>query len=449
MNAVAKLSLRSIAENRDRYVLGCVAVSVAAAFMVAARMVTDALSTQLRSAGVAETGTSSSSLFLLLSAFGLIVIIAAGFVIANSFQTMVSARVHELALLRTIGMRSRQTFYTVVIEALVLGSVGTVLGVLLGTLIGWTIIAATITGTALAAPSASALVLASMVGVGVTTAAVLSPAIRASRAAPVTTLSDAETIAGESLGWLRTTIGVAALTLGLLMAIAPLTEDNLAVFSFVFGALVCFAGLSLLGPTFIPPLARVMAPAFTRGLTRRLATENLTRSRRRTANTAMAIILGVALFTGVNVVLSSVVTQARAQGYSLDDFNEIFLLAFGLTGLTIVVGLIGVLNTVTLSIRERRREFALLRAVGMTSSEIQRTVTLEGFLVGFVGVTVGAVLGVIGAAVLLIRLGGAIGLSPPWSTLGVAALGTLGIIAIATRLLAAKASSCQPTLATS
>ena len=118
------------------------------------------------------------------------------------------------------------------------------------------------------------------------------------------------------------------------------------------------------------------------------------------------------------------------------------------TGSAYLVGLIGVVNTVVLSVRERVRELALLRAVGMTTGEVRRTVTLEGALVGFVGVGVGAVLGITGAVVLLARLGGEISVAPPWTILGVAVFGTLAIVAASTYAVARPAASCPPTLAT-
>ena len=447
MNAVTRLSIKTVAEHRSRYVLGAVAVAVAVAFMVAARMVTNALDAQLRSAGADESG-SFDSLFLLLSLFGLIVIVASGFVVANSFQTMVSARTRELALLRTVGMRSRQAFLAVVVEGLIVGLVGALIGVVVGTLAAWAIIAPTMAGAELAAPSLGALILALFVGLSVTLAAVVAPARRATRVAPVAALSSAETIMGERLSKVRVAAGLGVLLVGLVMSLAPMGGGDLAMFSFVIGALVSFTGLSLLAPAYVPLLARVMAFGAARGPIGRMANGNLARGRRRTANTAMAVVLGVTLFTGVNVVLGSVIAQARAEGYAQEDIGGIYLLAFGLTGLTIVVGLIGVVNTVVLSVRERVRELALLRAVGMTTGEVRRTVTLEGALVGFVGVGVGAVLGITGAAVLLARLGGEISVAPPWTILGVAVFGTLAIVAASTYAVARPAASCPPTLAT-
>lgn len=447
MGAVTRLSVTTVAEHRSRYVLGSVAVAVAVAFMVAARLVTDALASQLREAGADQSG-SSGSIFLLLSLFGLIVIVAAGFVISNSFQTMVSARTRELALLRTVGMRARQGFFAVVVEGVLVGVVGVAIGVIVGTLAAWTIILPAIKGASPALPGGGVLVLAFVVGMGVTMTAVLAPARKATQVAPVTALSSAETLTGEPLSKARTALGLLVLMAGLILALAPLGDAEPAMFAFVIGALVSFTGLSLLAPTYVPLIARLIAVGLASKVVGRMATGNLARGRRRTANTAMAVVLGVTLFTGVNVVLSSVIAMAEAEGYTQDSVGGIYLLAFGLTGLTIVVGLIGVLNTVVLSIRERNRELALLRAVGMTTGEVRRTVTLEGALVGLVGVVVGAGFGIAGAAVLLARLDGSMPVVPPWGILATVLVGTAAIVTALTFAVAGRAASCPPALAT-
>lgn len=447
MAAVARLSLKTFAEHRSRYLLGSIAVAVAVAFMVAARLVTNALEGQLRAAGADQSG-SSGSIFLLLSLFGLIVIVAAGFVISNSFQTMVSARARELALLRTVGMRARQAFFAVIVEGFLLGLVGVLVGVVLGTLAAWAIILPAIAGAPLVLPGVGVLVLAIVVGMGVTMAAVLAPARKATQVAPVTALASAETISAEPLSKTRTVFGLLVLVAGLAMALAPLGDSEIAIFAFVIGALVSFAGMSLLAPAYVPFLAGLIAVGSASRPVGRMATGNLVRGRRRTANSAMAVVLGITLFTGVNVVLSSTIAMAEAEGYTRDGVGGIYLLAFGLTGLTVVVGLIGVLNTVVLSVRERIRELALLRAVGMTTGEVRRTVTVEGSLVGFVGVALGTVLGIAGAAVLLARMGGSIPLVPDWGILAAAVLGTAAIVTTTTYVVAGRASGCPPALAT-
>ncbi len=448
MGAITRLSLRTASAHRSRYILGTVAVGVASAFMVAGSMLVEALSTQMRLAGADDTG-ASAGLFVLLSAFGLVVVVAAGFVITNSFQTMVAARSRELALLRAVGMRGRQAFASVLVEGLLVGFVGALVGVALGSIAAWAVIAVAMPGAALVAPGASTLALSLGVSLLVTVASVLAPARRATRIPPIAALSSADTLTADDIGRTRIALGAGVLALGLGVALAPIQGGgSLSILAFTVGALVAFAGMSLLAPIFVPAMARMITVGMTQRPVGRLAVGNLARGRRRTSNTAMAVVLGVTLFTGVNVVLNSAIETARAAGYAQDDTGAVFGLAFGLTGLTILVGLLGVLNTIVLSVRERARELSLLRAVGMTVREVRRTVTIEGTLVGLVGVGLGIVLGLAGSALLMTRLPDeGLLFAPPWTLIGVVALASLALVATSTRVVAGRAASCRPALA--
>ena len=448
MAGVARLSLRTASAHRSRYVLGAGAVGVASAFMVAGSMLIEALSAQMRVAGADDAG-QSAGLFALLSAFGLVVIVAAGFVITNSFQTMLAARSRELALLRSVGMRGRQAFASVLVEGLLVGIVGALAGLALGSIAAWGVIAVAMPGATLVAPGASTVALSLGVSLTVTLAAVLAPARRATRIPPMAALSSAETLTADHIGRTRVALGAGVLALGLGVAFVPIQGGGaLSILAFTVGALISFAGMSLLAPIFVPAMARMVTIGITRRPAGRLAVGNLARGRRRTSNTTMAVVLGVTLFTGVNVVLNSALVTTRAAGYTPDDSGTVFALAFGLTGLTILVGLLGVLNTIVLSVRERAQELSLLRAVGMTVREVRRTVTIEGTLVGLVGVGLGIVLGLAGSALLMTRLPDeGLLFAPPWTLIGAVALGSLALVATSTRVVAGRAASCRPALA--
>jgi len=448
MAAVTRLSLRTATAHRGRYILGTVAVGVASGFMVAGSMLTQALSAQMRLAGADDAG-QSAGLFAVLSAFGLVVIVAAGFVITNSFQTMIAARSRELALLRAVGMRGRQAFASVLVEGLLVGIVGALVGVALGSVAAWAVIAVAMPGTPLVAPGANTLALSLGVSLMVTLAAVLAPARRATRIPPMAALCSAETLTADHISKTRIALGTSVLILGLGVAFAPIHGGGaVSVLTFTTGALISFAGMSLLAPIFIPTMARTIAIGMTRRPTGRLAVGNLARGRRRTSNTTMAVVLGVTLFTGVNVVLNSALVAAHAAGHTTDDTGTVFALGIGLTGLTILVGLIGVLNTIVLSVRERTRELSLLRAVGMTIPEVRRTITIEGTLVGLVGVTLGITLGLTGSALLMTRLPDeGLPFAPPWPLIAIVALTSLALVTTATRIVAGRAATTPPALA--
>jgi putative ABC transport system permease protein len=65
----------------------------------------------------------------------------------------------------------------------------------------------------------------------------------------------------------------------------------------------------------------------------------------------------------------------------------------GLLGLAVVISIIGIANTMTLSVVERTRESAMLRALGLTKRQLRRMLTVEALILGIVGAIVGVVLG--------------------------------------------------------
>ena len=80
----------------------------------------------------AEAGTDAGLFAGLLVAFGAVALVIGGLVIRNTFTIVVGQRTHELALLRALGADRRQVRRSVLVEAAVVGVVGSVLGVLLG-----------------------------------------------------------------------------------------------------------------------------------------------------------------------------------------------------------------------------------------------------------------------------------------------------------------------------
>ncbi len=95
-------------------------------------------------------------------------------------------------------------------------------------------------------------------------------------------------------------------------------------------------------------------------------------------------------FTGVQVIPGNFIGQVIGQAID-------FLIAAinGLLGLSVLIALIGIINTMNLSIHERRRELGMVRALGMTSSQVRTMVRIEGILIGLLGTIVGVASGAI------------------------------------------------------
>ncbi|MEZ5230541.1 MAG: FtsX-like permease family protein [Acidimicrobiales bacterium] len=76
------------------------------------------------------------------------------------------------------------------------------------------------------------------------------------------------------------------------------------------------------------------------------------------------------------------------------------MLANGLLGLTVVVALVGIANTVALSLIERRAELGLLRAVGMSQRQVRRMVRYEALVLSSLGALTGVAIGIAAAAAI-------------------------------------------------
>jgi putative ABC transport system permease protein len=81
--------------------------------------------------------------------------------------------------------------------------------------------------------------------------------------------------------------------------------------------------------------------------------------------------------------------------------NQILGLIYGLLTLSIFIAVVGIVITLLLSVFERTREIGLLRAVGMTRSQVRTTVRLESVITSLYGAVVGVILGIAMGAVLI------------------------------------------------
>ena len=79
----------------------------------------------------------------------------------------------------------------------------------------------------------------------------------------------------------------------------------------------------------------------------------------------------------------------------LGQINVVLNLVQGLLLLSVFVAMIGIANTLSLSVQERTRELGLLRAVGMTRAQLRQTIRYEAILIALLGAGVGLTLGVV------------------------------------------------------
>jgi putative ABC transport system permease protein len=251
-----------------------------------------------------------------LLVFAFIALFVGAFTIFNTFSIIVGQRTRELALLRIVGASRRQVFRSVLAEAAVVGLVASIAGVGLGVLaaVG---LEALLSGFGVTLPSGSlvfafrTVVVSLLVGVGVTVLSAVSPARRAVRIPPVTAIAERQG-APEVSSRRRLTFGGVVALLGMGALAVGLTKPAIALVG--LGAVGIFVGVTTLSPTVARPMSgligRPVAKLF--GTSGRLGRENSMRSPRRTAQSASALMVGLALVSAIAVFGASLATSATS-----------------------------------------------------------------------------------------------------------------------------------------
>lgn len=260
------------------------------------------------------------NIFLLV--FAGIALLVGSFIILNTFSMLVAQRARELALLRALGASRRQVTYAVLGEAFVVGLVGALLGLALGLLLalGLKSLISSLGGDLETGPLVIAprtVLIALVVGVGVTLAAAYLPARRASKVPPVAAMRDDVVIPQRSLR-VRVAAGVVLLLVSIAVLVGGVGSSGSAGASQVgLGALLLFFAVITLAPVIAGPVVRVMGwPIKATGISGRLAIDNARRNRRRTASTASALMIGLAL-VGAFAILGSSTTESTSA--AIDD----------------------------------------------------------------------------------------------------------------------------------
>jgi ABC-type antimicrobial peptide transport system permease subunit len=269
------------------------------------------------------------NIFLLVFAF--IALFVGSFIILNTFTMLVAQRTKELALLRAIGASRRQVTSSLLGEALVVGLIGSTVGLVAG--IGVAMgIQALFTAVGLDV-SAGGLVIslrtvgiAYVVGVVVTLIAAWAPAWRAAKIPPVAAMRDDITTPQRSLRR-RLVIGVGVLTVGVGAMLLGFTvaEGGGAAGAVGFGAFLVFMGVITLSPIISKPVIAVLGSPVRSlyGTVGGLAVENAQRNRRRTASTASALMIGLALVSAISVMAASITTSLNNSVDEQFRFNQL------------------------------------------------------------------------------------------------------------------------------
>lgn len=347
---------------------------------------------------------------------------------ANTFSTIIAGRVQHIALLRLIGSSADAQRKVVARQGLIVGIIGSLLGMLAG--VGLSAIGlhfATMfveqasKGTA-STPTGFILwhwsFLVPVVAVALTTwAAAWVGSRRVLTVTPLEALTGSgdRTYAevsghkGRHVGAISLlVIGGALLAGGILLGLT----SPLGVLVAFFGGIFSFTGVVVGATLIMPPALRAFGRLFGTSATAQMAAGNALRAPERTSRMAIGVVMGVSLVVMFAVAMDVIKNLMLAQltemgdtGLSPEQFDEVVgmttlmmdvfsAVMMGLVGVSAVIAAISLINLLTLGVVQRRRELGLLRAVGLTNTQIRRMVLLEAFHVVLTSIVVGLALGI-------------------------------------------------------
>nr|WP_243861926.1 ABC transporter permease [Frigoribacterium endophyticum] len=333
-------------------------------------------------------------------------------VTANTFATIVAGRTSTIALMRLLGSSSRQQRRAVAGEGLVVGLVGAALGAVLGSVLVVVAVAVLVgRGTLPDLPysvvSATALAPAVVV-VATTLAAAWVGSRKVLAVTPLQAIGTAqESPAHEAPRRVLRTVVSAALVVGggALLAAGVVTglADATGVVVAFLGGVVSFTGV-VVGAHLVMPLAlRSVGRLAGGGAVARLAAENAVRHPERSTRATVGIVIGVTLVSTLAVALGTLrafiesMTAADPEYFAELDalFSTTLLVVTALVGFSALIAAVGLVNDVSLSVLQRRRELGLLRTLGATARQVRLMVLLEAAQMTVAAVLLGLLLGVV------------------------------------------------------
>jgi putative ABC transport system permease protein len=264
--------------------------------------------------------TSFIRYFLL--AFAGIALFVGAFVIFNTLSITVAQRTREFATMRTVGASRRQILWSVIVEALTIGIVASIIGLFVG--FGLAVgLNELFKALDLELPTANmvfatrTIVVSLLVGTIIALVAGLFPAIRATRVPPIAAVREGFTLPPGRFHRFTPYIALAVLGLALLLLGYSMFRDDLdtatRLLSIAGGVLLLFTGVAMISSQLVRPLAYVVGwPARKLGGSAgKLASGNSARNPGRTAATAAALMIGIALVTFVAVLANGMKASNR------------------------------------------------------------------------------------------------------------------------------------------
>jgi len=283
-----------------------------------------------------ETQEGMDIVKYVLLGFGGISLFVGSFVIANTLAITVAQRMRELATLRTLGASRGQVLRSVVLESVAIGVIGSLAGLFLGLGIAVGLMAL-LEALGIELPSGGlvfaprTIVVSLAVGTLIALLASLRPAVRATRIPPIAAVREGAVMPASRFARYAVRVSavvfVAALALFSYGVFASGLETIVRIVALVLGVLLLFVSVAMVASRVVRPLAFVLGAPGARlgGTAGSLARQNAVRNPARTASTAAAVMIGLALITFVAVLGQGVRTSFTSA------VNELFVADYALT----------------------------------------------------------------------------------------------------------------------
>ncbi len=249
---------------------------------------------------------------VMFNVMGALALFMGGFIIFNTFRTIVAERRRDIGMLRALGANRRTVVGIILTESLLQGTLGTAAGIALGYLMGAGVIRlaspimSQFINLTLGAPvvSPALLIVSAGLGIGVTVLAGLYPALTASKVTPLEALRPAMS---ETQFSKRAGISLVAGVIILVFTVLAILTGNPALI--LPGGFFFLLGLVLVAPALVRPLALVFGRAlgfiYARQGVSHLAQGNLVRQPYRVAVTASTSMLAMSIIVAAGGMVSS------------------------------------------------------------------------------------------------------------------------------------------------
>ena len=270
-----------------------------------------------------------------LLAFGGIALFVGAFVIANTLSITIAQRTREFATLRAVGATGRQVRRVVIVEGLVTGTLASIVGLFVGLALAKGL-DALFKSAGVDLPQTGlvfawrTVIISIALGVIVTLLASLRPALRATRVPPIAAVHEGSVLPPSRFARFGPVVAVVVCALAIALVVfaafgsGMTTGQRLVVLA--VGVCALFIGVAMVAPSLARPLASILGwPAtLVGGVAGKLARSNAMRNPGRTASTAAALMIGLALVTAVAVLAQGL--RNAFEGAVTSEFNADYAL---------------------------------------------------------------------------------------------------------------------------